>query len=215
MSRSSGFQVPLSCRSPLPLSFRAPRCFFATSYPQRRVPKSPCQKPSNSSQNRSKRRRFPSKRDQKSAHFVMPILTFWGLTPSGASARAVLAFRKGKKARFGGAKWPPEKLSTIAPGGGYITARRMLIRIATARAAAKTGTDDAKALPARLAVCLAQEGGLHPTELDSVGQPAEINDGEQAPANTEEDAVLQGSALVRPARFERATFGFEVRDSIH
>jgi hypothetical protein len=46
-------------------------------------------------QNRSKRRRFPSKRDQKGARFVMPILTFWGLTPSGASARAVLAFRKG------------------------------------------------------------------------------------------------------------------------
>ena len=51
--------------------------------------------PSNSSQNRSKRRRFPSKRDQKSAHFVMPILTFWGVTPSGASARADFAFRKG------------------------------------------------------------------------------------------------------------------------
>ena len=44
----------------------------------------------------------------------MPILTFWGLTPSGASARAVFAFRKGKKARFGGAKWRPEKLSTIS-----------------------------------------------------------------------------------------------------
>jgi hypothetical protein len=59
-----------------------------------------------------KRRRFPSKRHQKGAHFVMPILTFWGWTPSGASARAVLAFRKGKKACFGGAKWRPEKLST-------------------------------------------------------------------------------------------------------
>ena len=69
-------------------------CFFATSYPQRRVPKSACQKPSNSSQNRSKRRRFPSKRHQKGAHFVMPILTFCGVTPSGASARAVLACRK-------------------------------------------------------------------------------------------------------------------------
>ena len=65
------------------------------SYPQRRMPIRPCHKPSNSSQNRSKGRRFPSKRDQKGAHFVMPILTFWGVTPSGASARAVLPLRKG------------------------------------------------------------------------------------------------------------------------
>jgi len=50
--------------------------------------------PSNSGQNRSKRRHFPSKRHQKGAHFVMPILTFCGWTPSGASARAVFAFRK-------------------------------------------------------------------------------------------------------------------------
>jgi hypothetical protein len=46
----------------------------------------------------------------------MPILTFGGVTPSGASARAVFAFRKGKKARFGGAKWRPEKLSTNKAG---------------------------------------------------------------------------------------------------
>jgi hypothetical protein len=75
--------------------------------------------PSNSGQNRSKRRRFPSKSDQKRAHFVMPILTFWGVTPSGASARAVFAFRKGKKARFGGAKWRPEKLSTKSTRPGF------------------------------------------------------------------------------------------------
>jgi len=55
----------------------------------------PCQKPSNSGQNRSKRRRFPSKTDQNRAHFVMPILTFWGVTPSGASAKAVLPIPKG------------------------------------------------------------------------------------------------------------------------
>jgi len=84
------------------------------SYAQRRMAIRPCHKPSNSGQNRSKRRRFPSKRDQKGAHFVMPILTFGGVTPSGASARADFAFRKGKKARFGGAKWRPEKLSTIS-----------------------------------------------------------------------------------------------------
>ena len=95
-------------------AFRAPRCFFATSYAQRRTPKSACQKPSNSCQNRSKRRRFPSKSDQKGAHFVMPILTFGGVTPSGASARAVFAFRKGKKARFWRAKTRLEKLSTIS-----------------------------------------------------------------------------------------------------
>jgi hypothetical protein len=56
---------------------------------------------------------FRQKAIKKGAHFVMPILTFWGWTPSGASARAVFAFRKGKKARFGGAKWRLEKLSTI------------------------------------------------------------------------------------------------------
>jgi len=84
----------------------------AKSYPQRRMPKRPCQKPSNSGQNRSKRRRFPSKRDQKGAHFVMPILTFGGVTPSGASARAVLGFRKVKKRVFGGPKCRVEKLST-------------------------------------------------------------------------------------------------------
>jgi hypothetical protein len=33
----------------------------------------------------------------------MPILTFWGVTPSGASARAVLACPKGKKGAFWGA----------------------------------------------------------------------------------------------------------------
>ena len=89
------------------------------------------QKPSNSCQNRSKRRRFPSKSDQKRAHFVMPILTFGGWTPSGASARADFAFRKGKKARFGGAKWRPEKLSTITwrfcitpPGCGSVAGTR-------------------------------------------------------------------------------------------
>ena len=73
----------------------------------------PCCKPSNSSQNRSKRRHFPSKSDQKRAHFVMPILTFWGVTPSGASAKAVLAFRKGKKGAFSGAPGRVPKLSTI------------------------------------------------------------------------------------------------------
>ena len=90
------------------------RCLFASNYPQRRTPKSACQKPSNSSQNRSKRRRFPSKSDQKGAHFVMPILTFCGWTPSGASARAVFAFPKGKKGAFSGAPGQFQKLSTIS-----------------------------------------------------------------------------------------------------
>ena len=43
----------------------------------------------------------------------MPILTFWGVTPSGASARAVFAFRKGKKGAFSGAPERVQKLSTI------------------------------------------------------------------------------------------------------
>jgi len=109
------FRTPHSAACPPGLSggFRAPRCFFATSYPQRRLPKSACQKPSNSSQNRSKRRRFPSKRHQKGAHFVMPILTFWGVTPSGASARAVFAFQRRHFGRFGGQKSAIRKLSTI------------------------------------------------------------------------------------------------------
>jgi hypothetical protein len=80
------------------------------SYPQRRMPIRPCHKPSNSSQNRSKRRRFPSKRDQKGAHFVMPILTFWGVTPSGASARAVLPLRKGLLGVVQGSKRPCGKV---------------------------------------------------------------------------------------------------------
>ena len=67
-------------------------------------------KPSNSSQNRSKRRRFPSKSDQKRAHFVMPILTFWVVTPSGASARAVLGSLKGQKPVFRGSKMPCGKV---------------------------------------------------------------------------------------------------------
>jgi hypothetical protein len=57
--------------------------------------------------------KFGSKSDQKRAHFVMPILTFWGVTPSGASARAVFAFRKGKKGAFSGAPERVPKLSTI------------------------------------------------------------------------------------------------------
>ena len=43
----------------------------------------------------------------------MPILTFWGVTPSGASARAVFACPKGKKTGFRGPKWRAQKLSTI------------------------------------------------------------------------------------------------------
>jgi hypothetical protein len=57
--------------------------------------------------------KFGSKRHQKRAQIVMPILTFWGVTPSGASARAVFAFRKGKKTGFRGTKWRAQKLSTI------------------------------------------------------------------------------------------------------
>ena len=81
---------------------------------QRRMAMRPCCKPSNSSQNRSKRRRFPSKKVKKGAHFVMPILTFGGVTPSGASARADLASRKGKKGAFSGAPGRFQKLSTIS-----------------------------------------------------------------------------------------------------
>ena len=43
----------------------------------------------------------------------MPILTFLGWTPSGASAKAVLAFRKGKKGAFSGAPRRFPKLSTM------------------------------------------------------------------------------------------------------
>jgi len=47
----------------------------------------------------------------------MPILTFWGWTPSGASARADLAFRNGKKGAFSGAPGRVKKLSTISSNG--------------------------------------------------------------------------------------------------
>jgi len=42
----------------------------------------------------------------------MPILTFGGVTPSGASARAVLPSRKGLLVCFGRKKGHVEKLST-------------------------------------------------------------------------------------------------------
>ena len=44
----------------------------------------------------------------------MPILTFCGVTPSGASARADFAFRKGKKGAFSGAPGRVPKLSTTS-----------------------------------------------------------------------------------------------------
>jgi len=52
--------------------------------------------------NRSNGVKIVSKKVKKGAHFVMPILTFWLFTPLGASARAVFAFRKGKKGAFSG-----------------------------------------------------------------------------------------------------------------
>jgi hypothetical protein len=70
-------------------------------------------KPSNSCQNRSFGARKPSKSDQNRAQFVMPILTFAGLTPSGASARPVLGGPKGQKGRFSSAKNALKKLSTV------------------------------------------------------------------------------------------------------
>jgi hypothetical protein len=62
-----------------------------------------------------------SKKVKKGAHFVMPILTFWWVTPSGASARAVLACRKGKKARFRGAPdgQPQTRRVTVESDGEF------------------------------------------------------------------------------------------------
>jgi hypothetical protein len=67
----------------------------AKSFPQRRMDIRPCKKPSNPVKNRQNGVKIGSKRGKKGAHFVMPILTFWGVTPSGASARADLACRRG------------------------------------------------------------------------------------------------------------------------
>jgi hypothetical protein len=47
----------------------------------------------------------------------LPILTFWGWTPSGASARAVLVLRRGSKGAFSGPPGRVKKLSTISTGG--------------------------------------------------------------------------------------------------
>jgi hypothetical protein len=63
--------------------------------------------------NRSNGVKIGSKKVKKGAHFVMPILTFWALPPSGASARADFASRKGKKGAFSGAPERFQKLSTI------------------------------------------------------------------------------------------------------
>ena len=112
------------------------RTFFTNSSPHwhgscahRPMPIRPCHKPSNSCQNRSKRRRFPSKRDQKRAHFVMPILTFWGVTPSGASARAVLGVRRGQKGCFSSAQNAPKKLSTVQRENGGVENRNSQFKI--------------------------------------------------------------------------------------
>jgi hypothetical protein len=63
-----------------------------------------------------------SKNDQKRAQIVMPILTFWVRTPSGASARAVLGVPKGQKPVFRGSKMPCGKVihkmwKTLTPPG--------------------------------------------------------------------------------------------------
>jgi len=78
-----------------------------------------------------------SKNDQKRAQIVMPILTFGGVIPSGASAKAVLASRRGKKGAFRGAKSPGQKLSTswrrlwITPGFLFAAARPLSAMTAT------------------------------------------------------------------------------------
>ena len=54
--------------------------------------------------NRSNGVKIVSKKVKKGAHFVMPILTFWGVTPLGASARAVLACPKGFSGGYFGPK---------------------------------------------------------------------------------------------------------------
>ena len=53
----------------------------------------------------------------------MPILTFWGVTPSGASARAVLACCKGHFRCFWGSKMAGGKVIHIFHKGG-LTQRR-------------------------------------------------------------------------------------------
>jgi hypothetical protein len=63
-----------------------------------------------------------SKKVKKRAQIVMPILTFWGGTPSGASARAVLAFRNGHFGVVQGSKMPCgkviHKMNNGEPGTG-------------------------------------------------------------------------------------------------
>ena len=68
----------------------------------------------------------------------MPILTFWGVNPSGASARADLACRKGKKGAFSGAPGRVPKLSTIGgrlwiTPGFLFAASRPLIAVTVPR----------------------------------------------------------------------------------
>ena len=87
----SPFPVPGSLFPPLPWArvspgFRFPvpnsrRCFFATSYPQRRMPKSACQIPSNSGQNRSKRGQNRVKKRSKTRAFRHAHLNILGGHP--------------------------------------------------------------------------------------------------------------------------------------
>jgi hypothetical protein len=55
------------------------------------------QKPLRKAQNAIKFRSKTVKSDQKGSSFVLPILTFSGVTPSGASAKAVFAFSDPQK----------------------------------------------------------------------------------------------------------------------
>ena len=119
--------------------FPVPRSLFPAfgSYPQRRMHMRPCKNHQIRVKIGQNGVKIGLKKVKKGAHFVMPILTFGGVIPSGASARAVLASRRGKKGAFRGAKSPGQKLSTswrrlwITPGFLFAAARPLSAMTAT------------------------------------------------------------------------------------
>ena len=78
--RGAGGLMPALVRFPVPRSLvpNSRCCFFATSYPQRLMPNSPCHIPSNSGQNRSKRGQNRVKKASKTRAFRHAHLNIWG-----------------------------------------------------------------------------------------------------------------------------------------
>ena len=84
-----------------------------------------------------------------------------------------------------------------------------------AEAARATGTAGPEPAPARLARCLALQGGKGRTSADSAGQNAAKAPGNGSPADIEKTQHSRHVKVARLAGLEPATYGLEGRCSIH